>query len=219
MKRHLLTALALIALALPARATEDVDTLLASLQRRYASAASVHAKFRQVATTVSLGDVTDASGECWFAKPGKMRWVYETPEPQTLVSDGTTLWFHQPTRYQVTVTDVPPELSARIPTGFFSGTGNLTETYDATLVEPEADDATSESTLVDLVPKDQETPSPFRKLRIRIDDATGLVTRIAIHDPFGNVNRLDFSDIELLETVDDSLFTFQVPEGTVVVQP
>lgn len=200
-------------------AAEGVGALIDRIQLRYADAASVHSRFVQRATNVALAETTEAVGECWFAKPGKMRWIYERPEPQTLVSDGGTLWFYQPTRYQVTISAIPPELASRIPTAFFSGTGDLGEDYDAKEVFPEAADAPRELRVVDLTPKDDGDPVPFRKLRIEVDTGSALVRAIEIHDLFGNVNRLEFTDIELLDEVDDALFAFEVPEGTHVVRP
>src|SRR5688500_14804485 len=87
----------------------DVPALPAKVQARYAKAAGVHARFRQETTLMTVGQDMAASGDCWFAKPGKMRWVYEQPDPQTLVSDGATFWLHQPLRNQVMVSPVPPE--------------------------------------------------------------------------------------------------------------
>ena len=96
-------------------------------------------------------------------------------------------------------------------------TGDLGEDYDAEAVFPEAGSTTGH--VIDLVPKAGGEPVPFRKLRITVDPDRNLVTSIEIHDLFGNVNRLDFSAIELLETVDEKLFSFEIPEGTHVVHP
>ena len=41
------------------------------------------------------------AGAVEFAKPGKMRWSYEAPEPSLVVSDGETLWIYDPTRDEV----------------------------------------------------------------------------------------------------------------------
>jgi len=42
------------------------------------------------------GEETLTRGRVVFAKPGRMRWVYESPEPSLVVSDGETLWIYDP---------------------------------------------------------------------------------------------------------------------------
>src|SRR5947208_437148 len=47
--------------------------------------------------------VERGSGSFTFARPGKFRWVYDKPHPQTLVADGQKLWIYDPDLQQVTV--------------------------------------------------------------------------------------------------------------------
>ena len=56
---------------------------------------------RRVALGDGAGDALAASGEVVFAKPGKMRWTYESPEPSLVVSDGATLWIYDPKAREV----------------------------------------------------------------------------------------------------------------------
>jgi len=44
-----------------------------------------------------------SNGQFEFLRPNRFRFVYVKPEPQTIVSDGVKIWFHDPDLNQVTV--------------------------------------------------------------------------------------------------------------------
>lgn len=44
-----------------------------------------------------------SNGQFEFWRPNRFRFVYVQPEPQTIVSDGVKVWFHDPDLNQVTV--------------------------------------------------------------------------------------------------------------------
>ena len=44
-----------------------------------------------------------SNGQFEFLRPNRFRFVYVKPEPQTIVSDGVKVWFHDPDLNQVTV--------------------------------------------------------------------------------------------------------------------
>ena len=46
-----------------------------------------------------------AKGQLQFKQPGQFRWQVIQPEPELLLSDGTTLWWHNPFVEQVTIFD------------------------------------------------------------------------------------------------------------------
>src|SRR3954471_10926076 len=56
--------------------------------------------------------VERGSGTFAFARPGKVRWVYEKPQPQTLVADGQKLCLYDPELQQVTVKRMDQAISA-----------------------------------------------------------------------------------------------------------
>ena len=106
----LLGALAALAcapsLALQRAAAPDCASDVAGrVQRRYEKVQDLSAHFEQTTQRVSLGtdssDALVAKGEVVFAKPGKMRWSYTSPEPSLVVSDGSTLWVYDPQAHEV----------------------------------------------------------------------------------------------------------------------
>src|SRR6185436_15325593 len=79
----------------------DPATIVKKLQARYDETKAFKAKFRQEMKVASLGVSDESEGTVVFKKPGKMRWEFATPRVQQIVSDGATLWIHQPDDRQV----------------------------------------------------------------------------------------------------------------------
>ncbi|MEK9803247.1 MAG: outer-membrane lipoprotein carrier protein LolA, partial [Curvibacter sp.] len=96
-----LLALLLIAVGATARA-DGLDALELFLR----TAASGRAEFSQVVTSPpregQAARTRHSSGTFEFQRPGRFRFVYGKPLPQTIVADGQTLWLHDPDLNQVT---------------------------------------------------------------------------------------------------------------------
>jgi outer membrane lipoprotein-sorting protein len=87
-----------------AESTDCAKEIAARVQARYDGVEDIEARFTQRSQSVALGRAAqafEASGVAVFAKPGRMRWSYETPEPSLVVSDGRTLWIYDPAAREV----------------------------------------------------------------------------------------------------------------------
>src|SRR5262245_6107074 len=76
------------------------ERAIAAIQRRYESVRDLRASFQQTTRGASVGGrpaaETRSRGQLVVAKPSRMRWSYESPEPSLVVSDGKTLWIYDP---------------------------------------------------------------------------------------------------------------------------
>lgn len=70
------------------------------------------AAFTQVVTPADGTRAKTSSGRFDFARPDRFRFDYLKPYPQLVVSDGRTLWMHDPDLNQVTVRRVDKALGA-----------------------------------------------------------------------------------------------------------
>ena len=86
---------------------EVSKTLVAAVEAQYKEFSELTAKFTQYSFFIGLGRKKEikSEGTVAFKKPGKMSWEYKTPEAQSFVTDGDTLWFYQPDLKQVTLGD------------------------------------------------------------------------------------------------------------------
>ena len=86
--------------ASPADSLPPLDTVLRAVEKRY-TAAQFSAEFLQESTIRAM-EITDfASGRIYVRYPGMMRWEYEKPEPQAIITDGQKLWVYRPQDNQV----------------------------------------------------------------------------------------------------------------------
>lgn len=190
----------------------DPPTIVTRLQERYDETRAFRADFRQELTVVSIGSSDVSEGTVVFKKPGKMRWDFQTP-PQQIVSDGRTLWIHQPELKQVLKGPFQGGFVSTTPVSFLLGVGRITDQF-----RPEADPrgCRGARVYVRLAPKNAEE---LGALAFGVDRVTFDIVEAAVTDPMGNVTTLTFSDVARNVDVPDATFDFRVPPGTDVITP
>ncbi|MBW2665158.1 MAG: outer membrane lipoprotein carrier protein LolA [Deltaproteobacteria bacterium] len=194
-------------------ASRCVDGAIAVIQKRYESVSDLSASFVQTARSVALGGKAGrgqvSRGTVVFAKPGKMRWQYSEPEPSLVVSDGRTLWIHDPEHAEVQRMRVTEGYLSGAAIHFLIGEGDMRR--DFTISGIACSEDTSE---LELIPK---ADVGYEKLRVVADRAIGELRRTTIYDLLGNVTEVVFSDVRANQHPDDSLFQFEAPPGHEVI--
>jgi outer membrane lipoprotein carrier protein len=163
----------------------------------------------------TLNQTVEARGTLYLKKPGRLRWEYQTPTPQQIVSDGTKLWVYTPELKQVNVAAAPQALAG--PAGsFLQGLGQVREHFEARFLNP-ARPADAEGRIVlDLVPKQ---PQPLMaRLIVAVDPKSWLVRQAVVHDELGNTVTVSFGETVVNSGLADALFVFVPPPGATVVQ-
>ena len=100
-----LFATSLLFTAQPAK-TQDPSTVVTGIQKKYASINDLSSPFTQVTRIKDLDEKIASSGKVWFKKPGMMKWQYEEPWKDTIVSDGKKVWYFDSRENQVTEMEV-----------------------------------------------------------------------------------------------------------------
>src|SRR5258705_2532384 len=111
-------------IALWYRAPEDTSPSASALLRRfesaYRSSKTLQANFLE--TYFDSGKVVRSeAGVAYFAKPGKMRWEYVSPEPNLYLVDGKWAWFYVPADHTVTRTRAKQSSDSRTPLALLAG--------------------------------------------------------------------------------------------------
>lgn len=191
----------------------DAGTIVKKLQERYDETKAFKAEFRQETRVASVGVSDVADGTVVFKKPGKMRWDFQTPQAQQIVSDGTTLWIHQPADRQVLKMPFRSGFVSTTPVSFLLGVGRITDQF-----RPEADPrgCTATRLYVRLTAKSNEE---LGGLAFGVERASFDIVEAAVTDPIGNVTTLTFSNIARNVDIPDATFQFVVPPGSDVLTP
>lgn len=199
----------------PAARAETAGSLLACVQERYGAMRDLSARFLQESRVATLGRSRRRTGRILFQTKGRMRWEYDPPDGQLMVSDGTTFWFYRPEQKQVVVQKIDKAFARQTPLLFLFGKGDFDAefTWEERALQPAANGAVS----IELRPR-TEAPDLVR-LTLEIVPGACRLAGSAVEDAFGNVTRLLFSEESGNTGLDAALFRFAIPAGTEVVRP
>ena len=185
------------------------------VQQRYERVQDLSARFEQTTQLASFG--TDAaagsersSGEVVLAKPGRMRWAYEKPQPSLVVGDGHTVWLFDPQKREAQRFPDAESFLSGAAIQFLLGKGRLLETFRVSALRCDPDGA-----LLELVPRE---PATYERLQLLADPASGEIRETAVFDLVGNVTRVSFSHLEVNRHPPMSLFRFEPPPDVQVIE-
>lgn len=191
-----------------------VDEIVEKLQKNYSSMKDYEADFIQEAKIKGYPRTQESSGKVFFKKGGKMRWNYDKPEKQEIVTDGTTLWMYTPSLNQVMQAGFSMTNQSRVAQAFLSGMGSIRDDFDMSGGEL---DETGISYRIMLIPKD--VTEKIKSLELTVDAKTFYIKRSRMTDIYDNVTIVSLSDFKINSGLADSLFDFVIPKGVEVVVP
>ena len=188
-----------------------LEEVVAKVQRLYDTHEDFKANFVQESIVKSLGKKQMSEGTVYFKKPGKMRWNYQKPFKQEIVSDGKTLWNYRAEDKQVMVGQMSQTVQGKVPSTFLAGLGNLQRDFQARWgKEPSPREPYS----LELTPQDIQ--GSLEKLFLLVDRESYQILQARIQDVMGNTTQITFSKIQFDNRLPDSLFTFTPPKGVEV---
>ncbi|MEK6599227.1 MAG: outer membrane lipoprotein chaperone LolA [Deltaproteobacteria bacterium] len=189
---------------------DDLNAIIAKVQKTYDGIHDIQANFTQFTTSASIKETQKAEGVVSFKKPGMMKWEYKSPGKDIIVSDGMTIWIYQQDIGQVMVGNALDN-GTSISNNFLAGMGNIKKDFEIEMAEGD-----NNAHLLKLNPK---TAQPnLRKLYIAVDKKTFLVIRTIVYDMLGNETKVIFEKIKTNQSLSGSIFKFKIPEGVKVVK-
>ena len=196
--------------ALGAQARPSADAIARALQTRYQGIQDFSADFVQTYRGGVLKTRTNQRGTVAVKKPGKMRWVYTSPERNELISDGRKMYWYVPEDKQVTVSDVGSE-NASTSLMFLTGNGDIARDFTPSFVESGKPGALA----LKLVPRRAEPD--YEYLVVTIDPATLQMQALTTRDRQGGENTITFTNMKENRRLPDKTFVFTPPRGVNVV--
>lgn len=212
--------LAVPSYALPAAAPADVAAIVHKVQARYDETRDFMAGVTQEMTVASLGRTVTSHGTIAFKKPGRLRLELTDNDPQTVVADGTTLWFYQPSERQVLKAPFNAAFRSSTPISFLTGVGRISDDFEARLPDAGTEDGTNAPTApgeIVLLLTPRRADGDVGNLWLTVTADTFDIRGAEVHDPLGNVSRLRFDNIRRNTGVADDHFVFRVPPGVDVI--
>ena len=120
------------------KASLTLNEIIAKVESRYA-ASGFSAHFDQTSTIKAM-EITDiASGKVFIKPPGMMRWEYEKPDKQIIISDSKKLWVYRPEDNQVMIGKAPFFFGNGKGAGFLSDIKLIKQKFNIILEKKSAD--------------------------------------------------------------------------------
>ncbi len=214
----------LIGIALLGRSTDvtaatadsnlSVDQILDRVENKYANT-EFSADFIQKSFLKAMDIIDQASGKVYIKYPGKMRWEYEKPDRQIFVTDGEKLWVYRPTDNQVQVGKAPSFFKSGKGASFLSDISLIREKFDISMKKGNRDE-NDPFFYLKLIPR--EKTLDIAEILLMVSKQSWDVAQIVTVDLYGDENRIDLLNFAFGVKLDDSLFSFEIPEGADVLQ-
>ena len=194
-----------------AQTGQSPDTLAKQLQARYQNVRDFTADFVQTYRGGVLRTETRERGTVAVKKPGRMRWIYTSPERKEFVSDGQKMYSYIPEDRQVMVSNVPADSQAPTPVLFLAGKGDLVKDFTAS----QADSPVPGSIGLKLTPRRNEPE--YEYLIVAVDPATLQIRALTTRDRQGGESTIRFENLKENKGISDKDFAFRIPRGVDVI--
>jgi len=195
----------------------DASAWASKVQKAYEGLKDYSAGFEQQAI-LKTGPGPKATGKVYLAKPGKMRWEFESPDKKTVVSDGKTMWVYDPEENQVLVQEHLELSTSLTALNFLSGLGQLGKDFDVSPSAPRADASDPKAVFLSLKPK-PTADVQLAEIVLEVDPRTSLANEVYLVDGLGNQTRLTFKSPQVNRGLKASTFTFTIPKDAEVINP
>lgn len=185
-----------VALAAADDGAQRADSYLQDLK-------TLRATFDQSLYDENSNSIEESKGTLYLQRPGRFRWEYTQPYPQTIVADGENVWVHDVELAQVTVKPMD-EAVGDTPALILTSDKSVTESFDVRELG-EADGVF----WVELTPRSAE--ATFKMVRLGFDNDELRVMDLI--DNFEQTTQVRLSDLSKNTQLDAALFSFTPPDG------
>ena len=191
-----------------------VDQILEQVEKKYTDS-KFAADFIQKSTIKAMNITDMATGKVYIKYPGMMRWEYEKPDPQIIITDGEKLWVYRPQDNQVMTGQAPTFFRNGKGASFLSDIRLIRQKFDISLEQGPPEESELFQYLK-LVPR--EKTLDISEIRLMVSKQTFNVLQVRTLNFYGDETRIDLVNFAFGMDMDDSLFSFTIPEGVDVVQ-
>jgi len=194
--------------------------ILAGLSSRYRDLGTLQATYSRVAKTPSTdqlfksGSSQTAAGTLYWSRPDRLLLDQQAPQPEVMVTDGSTVWWHIPSEklvYLYRNIDVAGQLKPLL--AFLSGLDSLNANFD--VAQAQADSTRPEQYGLLLSPKTGDGTAD--RLTVWCDGNFAL-TGFSLASVTGETTDFYFSRLTENPKLNNRLFSFKIPRGTQVIE-
>ena len=193
----------------------EEKNLLELIQKQYQSIQSFSGRFIQTShrTDTETG-AKQAEGLVSYKRPGKMRWIYETPEEQLLVTNGQKIWLYDPLLENVTVQKLE-KITEGTALSFLLGLGNLQTDFIRRRITKNLL-INQEGLILELEPKKSTANLAF--IQLNVNPETYNLQAITLMDQQNNYRTIQLTDMLYNLEIEDNFFEFTVTNDMELIE-
>jgi outer membrane lipoprotein carrier protein len=213
----------------PEHTSPTVPALVRRFESAYRSSKTLQANFLE--TYLDSGKVLRSeAGVAYFAKPGRMRWEYESPEPNLYLVDGKWSWFYVPSDHTVTRTRAKQSSDSRTPLALLAGEMKVSRICKGVAFDSSSTPAQAQGVVLrcdlrgsdDTGPRTSSTQSVSPAVHssyalFEVNPQSGELLRILVVDSGGVQVEFRFSNWQFDPVLQGSKFSFLPSKGVVIV--
>lgn len=192
--------------------SEQLEMILNNIEKKYSNT-GFSATFNQKSTIKSMDLADMASGRVLFKYPAMMRWEYEKPEKQQIITDGKTLWIYRPEDNQTIIGDALDYFGNGSGASFLTNIKNVKKEFKITIKKNNSD----KIWLLQLQPF-KENPD-LTKIHLAVSKQRFTVLYVTTFNTYRDETQIVFSNIQFNandkddkdDSIDNALFKFKVP--------
>ena len=203
----LLSVASLLLVATTTITSAKTDTARQNLNHFFTKVNSLKGSFNQQVFSKKGKLIQSSTGLLYLSRPGKFRWVYKTPDPQTIVGDGKNIWIYDEDLEQVTIKPLTRALSSA-PIAILTRKQSPDAQF---IVKPLK--AKSGLDWFQLTPRKQS--KDFRNIQIALDKKGGMRQMIML-DQLGQKTVIKFNTQSNVP-ISGKTFFFKAPAGVDVI--
>lgn len=189
--------------------------LLRLVQKQYQSILSFSGRFIQTSHRANTETgPKKAEGIVYYKRPGKMRWLYEAPEEQLIVTNGHTMWLYDSLLENVTVQKLN-KITEGTALSFLLGLGNLKADFIHREISKNLI-ITKDGLTIELVPKKLTANLDF--IQLNVHPKTYNLQTIAFMDQQGNYRTIKLMSMKYNLEIEETFFEFTVTNDMEVIE-
>ena len=162
--------------------------------------------FRQRTYIKDLEKEQVFEGVFFLKRPDRMKWLYKRGSTDQVYLLGQKLIIYQPSEHQAFVQDGFKVGLSTSPLSVLIGFNEIKRDF---YIQGKNDRLL-------LIPRDKA--GIVKKIELETDKKTGFIKTITIYDIYDNTTIIELSGIKTNEPLDDDIFKFNPPDGTVIIK-
>lgn len=209
MKSRYVFMVAVLWLILLAPQAVRCQEITARMQERYESLLAFQAGFVQELTNAASGETERRTGRIYFKQPRLIRWETDEPEKELLIVGRDAVWDYFADEELAVRYALSQVFDSKTMLRLLSGKIRLEEDFFV-----EVQERRGGLVKLKLTPRE---PEPGLVMAFAwVEPETGLLKGLRLVDFYGNVNMLKLGKVVVDPDLDESMFEFTPPEGTMV---